>query len=229
MLVPAYIYPANQGRKDWDRLIEAAAKVKIVAIINPNSGPGTQRDGNYYAVFSEADRAGITLIGYVSTDFGHRPQAEINKDIQTWLELYPQVRGFFFDQQPREAHHVARFLELRDEVRRKLQNPLLVTNPGILCDESYLAKNVSDVTCVFTNFQGFDEFDLPEPFRAYEAPRFAAMPYDIPDAKAMRAVVRDAILKRIGYIYVSDAKQPNPWGQLPKYWREEVEAISQLR
>ena len=42
LLVPAYIYPANDGRKDWQRLIAAASKVDVVAIVNPDSGPGSR-------------------------------------------------------------------------------------------------------------------------------------------------------------------------------------------
>jgi hypothetical protein len=229
LLVPAYIFPAGDGRKEWDRLIEAAAKVKVVVIANPNSGPGAEANADYYAIFSEASRAGVTLVGYVSIDFGKRAQADIEKDIQTWLELYPQIRGFFFDQQPPDAKHVERFLKLRDLAKRKLPDALLITNPGIVCDEAYLAKGVSDVTCVFSNFMGFDRFELPESFRSYDPSRFAAMPHDIPDVKTMRTLVQEAIIKRIGYIYVSDAKQPNPWSRLPSYWKEEVDVVSRLR
>ncbi len=229
LLVPAYIYPSGEGRNEWDRLFKAASKVKIVAIANPNSGPGEERNLEYNAIFLEAAERGVTIVGYVSTDFGKRSQAAIEKDVETWLTFYPRIRGFFFDQQPRDGQSVVRFARLRDYVKRKLSDPVLITNPGVPCDEAYLAQDVSNVTCVFVNFQGFDRFELPEVYKPYDASRFAAMPYDIPDAKTMRQFVRDAIVKRIGYIYVSDAKQPNPWAKLPAYWEEEVDAISRLR
>ena len=77
--MPAYIYPVGDGRKEWQRLIDAASKVEIVAIANPNSGPGDERNLDYAAIFTEASDRGITLVGYVSTDYGKRPQAEIKK------------------------------------------------------------------------------------------------------------------------------------------------------
>ena len=202
MLVPAYIYPLGDGRKEWQRLIDAASRVELVVIANPNSGPGEDRDVVYDAIFTEATTRGVTLVGYVSTDFGRRPPAEIKRDIETWVRLYPQIRGIFFDQQPRESRHAALFAELRGTVRQKLREPLVITNPGIPCDESYLAQDVSNVTCVFVNFQGFERFELPSTFKPYDASRFAAMPYNIPDAETMRGLVKEAVLKRIGYLYL---------------------------
>ncbi len=144
--MPAYIYPVGDGRKEWQRLIDAAAKVKIVAIANPSSGPGEEPNFDYSAVFTEASDRGVTLVGYVSTDYAKRPQADIKKDIDAWIQFYPQIRGFFFDQQPRESRHATFFLELRDYVKRKRPDPLVITNPGVPCDEAYFAQAVSNVT-----------------------------------------------------------------------------------
>jgi spherulation-specific family 4 protein len=228
LLVPTYIYPRGDGRKEWQRLFDAASKVEIVAIANPNSGPGDELNPDYTAIFTEATNQGVTLVGYVSTDFGKRTQAEIKQDVDTWVRYYPQIRGFFFDQQPREGRYVVHFAELRDYARQKLRDPLVITNPGVPCDEAYLAQAVSDVTCVFVNYQGFEQFEPPATFKAYDPSRFAAMPYNISDVETMRTVVKDAIIKRIGYLYISDAKPPNQWGKLPVYWEAEVDAVSRL-
>jgi hypothetical protein len=229
LLVPAYIYPGGEGRKDWQRLIDASSKVEIVAIANPNSGPGTGRNLDYAAIFTEASEHGIKLVGYVSTDYGKRPQAEIKNDVDAWARFYPQLRGFFFDQQPSESQHAAHFAELREFVKQRIPDPLVITNPGVPCDEAYLSRAVSNVTCVFVNYQGFEQFELPAPLKAYDPARFAAMPYNIPDVETMRTVVKEAIIKRIGYLYVSDAKPPNQWGKLPVYWEAEVDAVSRVR
>ena len=103
LLVPAYIYPGGDGRQEWQRLFDAASKAEIVAIANPHSGPGDERKPEYDAIFSKASSLGITIVGYVSTDFGNRPQAEIKNEVDTWIRFYPQIRGIFFDQQPREG------------------------------------------------------------------------------------------------------------------------------
>jgi hypothetical protein len=229
LLVPTYIYPGGDGRKEWQRLIDASSKVEIVAIVNPDSGPGKARNLDYAAIFTEASNHGIKLVGYVSTDYGKRPLAEIKKEIDAWIQFYPQLRGFFFDQQPSESQHAAHFAELRELAQRRIPDALVITNPGVPCDAAYLSLPVSNVTCVFVNYQGFEQFELPATLKAYDPARFAAMPYNIPDVETMRTVVKEAIIKRIGYVYISDAKPPNQWGKLPVYWEAEVDAVSRVR
>jgi hypothetical protein len=228
LLVPAYIYPVGDGRKEWLRLIEAASKVKIVAIINPDSGPGEERNLEYDTIYTEASRHGVTLVGYVSTKYAARPLDEIKSDVDRWVRLYPQVRGFFFDQQPREGRHAALYRQIREYAQQKVRDALVITNPGVPCDEAYLADEVSNVTCVFQNYDRFDEFELTAALKGYQPSRFAALPYNIADAESMRALIKDAIRKRIGYLYISDAKPPNYWNTLPRYWEVEVDAVSHL-
>jgi hypothetical protein len=231
LLVPAYIYPSGDGRKEWQKLIDAASKVEIVAIANPNSGPGFDRNPAYAAIFVEASNHGVKLVGYVSTQYAARPRDQVKNDIDAWIRSYPQISGFFFDQQPSEARHqhLDYFAEIRDYARSRLPGALVITNPGIPCDAAYITQAVADVTCVFANFEGFDTFELAAPLKVYDPGRFAALPYNVADVEAMRAVVRDAIVKRIGYIYVSDVKPPTQWGHLPVYWDAEVEVVSRLQ
>ena len=105
----------------------------------------------------------------------------------------------------------------------------MINNPGTMCDENYFARSVSDVTCIFAGFEGLDQLKPPLSLKQYSPSRFAALAYQIPDAKAMRQVIKDAIVKRIGYLYISNSpKGDNPWAELPIYWDDEVEAISQI-
>jgi hypothetical protein len=229
LIVPTYIYPTGDGRKEWQRLLDAASKVEIIAIANPDSGPGPERNPDYASIFTEARNQGITVVGYVTTNYGKRPQPDIKNDIDGWVRLYPQIRGFFFDQQPPERQQVGKFAELRDYAKEKLPDALVITNPGVPCDEAYLSQAVSNVTCIFGNFEGFDRFEVPATLKAYEPIRFAAMPYNIAGVDAMKTALRDAIIKQIGYIYISDGKPPTQWSKLPGYWEAEVEAVSRLR
>src|SRR5689334_6275717 len=65
--VPAYFYPFGDGLKEWERLIAAARDVPVVAIVNPNSGPGDHADTNYEAIIPRARSAGVIVVGYVGT------------------------------------------------------------------------------------------------------------------------------------------------------------------
>ena len=229
LLVPAYIYPANDGRKEWQRLIAVASKVDVVAIANPDSGPGPASNPDYAAIIAEASSHGVKLVGYVNTEYARRPLAAVKKDIDTWVGFYPQIAGFFLDQQSRDARHADYYAELRAYAKGKLHDSLVITNPGSPCDKTYLAQRASDVTCVFANYEGFGTFELPADLKAYEPSRFAALAYKVADVETMRAMVKDAILKRIGYIYITDGAPLNQWNKLPGYWEAEVDAVSRVQ
>ncbi len=227
LLVPAYFYPAGPGLQAWQRLINAAPKIKMVVIANPDNGPGLQHNPDYDPIFNAANARGIRVIGYVSTGYGKFSVAEVKRAIDKWLEFYPKISGFFVDQQSAEAQDVPFYLQIRDHARRKLKDALMVNNPGTICDESYFARDVSDVTCIFTAFDGFDQFNLPARLWQYSPSRFAALTYQVSDVRAMRQVISNSSTKHIGYLYISDApKGSNPWAQLPHYWDEEVEAAA---
>jgi hypothetical protein len=228
LLVPAYIYPANDGRKEWQRLIAVASKVDVVAVANPDSGPGPEYNPDYAAIIGEASSHGVKVVGYVNTEYSRRPTAAVKKDIDAWVEFYPQIAGLFLDQQSGEARHADYYAELRAYAKGKLHDTLVITNPGSLCDRTYLARPASDVACVFA-CEGVGTLELPEDLKAYEPSRFAARAYKVADVETMRAMVKEAVVKRIGYIYITDGKPINQWNKLPPYWEAEVDAVSHVQ
>lgn len=229
LLVPAYIYPAGDDRKQWRRLVDAAAKVDLVVVVNPRSGPGLERNPDYAAVVAEAARRDVRLIGYVDLEFGDRQVTKIKADIDAWLRFYPLVNGFFLDRQPCDAAHAAFVAEISTYAREKRPGALLIGDPGQPCDDSFLSRRGVDVACVFARPDGFATFELPANLRDFHPFQLAALAYQVPDAQAMRALLKEAVIKRIGYIYVTDGKSPNPWGSLPSYWEDEVEFVSKIQ
>jgi hypothetical protein len=231
VLVPAYFFPTGAGLRAWQRLMADSSRVPIVAVANPGSGPGEQEDPSYRRVIdAAAGEKGMRVIGYVNTGYAKRPGDAVMNDIDRWVELYPAIQGFFFDQQSPQAQHVDFYIKLNEYARHKVKDALVVGNPGTTCDLAYFARAVSDITCIFASFEGFDQLNPPIIPRRPDSSRIAALLYQIPDAKAMRQVLKEAVFKGISYIYISDAeKGSNPWGQLPAYWDDEVEAMSQAR
>ncbi|MGP0065901.1 MAG: spherulation-specific family 4 protein, partial [Isosphaeraceae bacterium] len=140
LLVPAYIYPNKDGRKEWNRLMAVASKVDIVAVANPDSGPGSASNADYSAIIADAAGHGVKLVGYVNTQYAKRALAEVEKDIDTWVDFYPQIAGFFLDQQSCDAQSATYYAELRTYVRGKLRDPLVITNPGSPCDRAFFTR-----------------------------------------------------------------------------------------
>lgn len=142
--------------------------------------------------------------------------------------FYPDVNGIFFDEQPSQPEQAAFALESFAYARAKIDQALLVTNPGTVCAREYLAPRDSPVACLFEHEKGFEEYRLPDWAMQLSADRFAVLLYGVATARDMENALRAAVRKRIGYIYITDAKAPMPWGRLPVYWDDEVTAAGRI-
>jgi hypothetical protein len=112
LLVPLYMDPAtndpNSGHTYWQDLINAKnsyPSVPVIAIVNPDSGPGDAADSTYTSGMKNLSSAGIIMIGYVWTDYGDRPLGSyttFNSTVQAiynWTSFYPNLlSGIFLDQ-----------------------------------------------------------------------------------------------------------------------------------
>jgi hypothetical protein len=136
--VPAYYYPFGPGLREWERLIAAARSVPIVAIVNPASGPGDHVDTNFAAVLPRARRAGVTLVGYIGTQYTRKPLDQVKREVDTFLTFYPDIRGYHFDEQSNDARGVDYYAELYRYVHRRIPGALVLTNPGTSCDAVYV-------------------------------------------------------------------------------------------
>jgi hypothetical protein len=225
LLVPAYFYPAGRGLELWDKLLDTPAPSRTVVIVNPASGPGAAADPNYAGILKRAERAKVTPIGYVTTSYGRRPLRDVEADVDRWARLYPGIRGIFFDEQPSGEGRVEYQAALYQYVRERKGLGLVVTNPGTTCSERYLSRRSSDATCLFEGPLKADGLRLPAWTSRYAADRIAALAYEVGTAGRMRAILRSAAGRGVGYVYVTDAGGANPWDRLPDYWDEEVAEV----
>lgn len=228
LFVPAYFYPAGEGRKDWQRLIAAAKRVPIVAIANPASGPGKRIDPNYTEVIEQAIRAGATVIGYVSTSYAKRPIDEVKADVDRWRQFYPAIRGVFFDEQTSDESRLAYYRELFAYARDQIADGFVASNPGVACDAGYFVEGGPDAICVFEHHDGYERFAPPAAWNAGLRRRCAVLPYQTRGAEQMHERLRRAAEWRLGYFYATDDAGANPWDRLPGYWDEEVAAVEAL-
>jgi len=226
LLVPAYFYPAGNGAKEWDKLLAAADRVPLVAIVNPASGPGRRVDSNYAAILERAAKAKrLTLIGYVSTSYAKPPIEEVKADVDQWLKFYPGIQGIFFDEQTSGAEHVEYYAALYKHVRETHKLKLVITNPGTTCAEGYISKPAADAVCLFEGPKPFDAAKLPD-WRAHcAADRVAVLSYQIKSAEVMQKLIAAVTEAKIGLCYITDDEGGNPWDRLPMYWEDEIAAV----
>jgi serine/threonine protein kinase len=227
LLAPAYIYPAGEGLAEWERIIESPAAAATVVIVNPDSGPGNVADPNYARVVERARRNGVTAIGYVSTKYAGRPLPEVKGDVDRWSHFYPGIAGIFFDEQESKADQVLYYAALYEYVRKDRGLSLVVTNPGTECAEEYVARPASDVVCLVEAAKGLSAYRPPAWTGRYPADRFAALLCKTGTPEQMKQVVQEMRANNIGYCFITDAEEHNPWGRLPRYWEAELEAVRQ--
>jgi hypothetical protein len=221
------MYPAGDGLAQWDRVIDSPVVALTVVVTNPDSGPGKVVDPNYTKVIERARRNGVTVLGYVSTKYAARPLPEVKGDVDRWLRFYPGITGIFLDEQASAADQVLYYVALYDYVRKERGLSLVVANPGTECAEEYVARPAADVVCLVEAAKGFSAYQPPAWKDRYPADRFAALLCKIGTPEQMKETVREMRAHRIGYGFITDAEERNPWGRLPRYWEAELEAVQQ--
>jgi hypothetical protein len=226
--VPAYYYPFGPGLREWERLIASAKSVPIVAIINPASGPGDHVDTNFAAIIPRARKVGITVVGYIGTQYTRKPLNQVKAEIDTFLRFYPEIQGFHFDEQTSDARGVDYYAELYRFVRERIPGALVITNPGTSCDAAYALRPAADVICLFEHERGFDEFKPPAWARRLSGSRFCIQAHTVATEAQMKKALRRAAELKVGYVFITDDVGPNPYDTLPSYWDAEVQAVRQL-
>lgn len=101
LLVPAYFDPSADSA-DWNRMCSAATQVPLIAVMNPDNGPGQQMDVNDLSANINLDLCGGSTIGYVHTRYGKRPLAQVKRDVRRYFDWY-QPDGIFIDEMPSTA------------------------------------------------------------------------------------------------------------------------------
>lgn len=249
LLVPAYFYPAGDGLKEWDELFAAHDPVKgieIVPIFNLDSGvPGDTANEEYRKIAKRAAAKKMHLLAYVSSKYGKAPIATVKQNIANYWKHYPELGGFFIDEQSSQAKDVPYYAEIREYVMAITKwketddapgQPRLVGNPGVPCAQEYLLKDrkrIMDVVVVFESEDSGNTKDRVAAFKTYTNPvwaktfapeRFAALVYDCDTLRHMKRAKE----QKIGYFYVTDAKGNNPWNRLPSYWAKEIAELTDI-
>ena len=153
VLVPLYVYPGDVSRNQaYNRLIAVKRRYETVpvwVIVNPASGPGERVDDQYTRAIDRLCGAGCVVLGSVATGYGRRPPADVQADIDRWLEYYPRVHGIFFDEMNNEDS--AQAADYQAALSRYAHDRgcwPTVANPGTDTPGRYFAAEAADVFVV---------------------------------------------------------------------------------
>ena len=193
IIVPLYTYPTDGT---WDRLIAlrtAHPSVAVIAIINPNSGPGLVIDQNYVEGVKKLQAAAIQTLGYVATGWGSIPFVNAQSQADTYYRWY-QVNGIFWDEFAAEAGQEGYYANLTQGVRGLMA--LSVGNPGTQASSTYFP-----LVDFLIQFEG-DHLPDPRSTANYLSYNVKILPTNFP---------------RPNWLYITDDTLPNPWDTLSSY------------
>lgn len=226
LMVPAYFDPSPGG--DWERLATAAARVPLVAIMNPASGPGsaTTADPQYRRAIQSVRRAGGRVTGYVSTSYGRRALEEVKADLRRYHDLY-SLDGFFLDEMSNDGSpaSVNYYADLYGYIRTLKGSYHVTGNPGTHTREVYVSRPTVDTVVTFEEGTGYPGY-VPDAWnRRYPAHRFCHLLHSATNAAVLTNAVALAQKRNAGFLYVTDDILPNPWDRLPTYWDAHVSLV----
>jgi Spherulation-specific family 4 len=242
IIVPSYFYPGTGGPggagDGWAAMDTAAAKVPLIALLNPNSGPITgPADPNYVAAMTHLESAGGKVAAYVFTNFGAASLASVESQINTYISQYGSlIDGFFLDGTEVLPSTLSYYQSLDHYIHGLSASYLVLSNPGQpflngVSPADYLST--ADITNIFegpdTAPPGDPQFtDYPYGqtwYQSFASGRFSNIIFDVPESSLLTDVDRAVALKA-GYVFVTDQNLPNPYGQLPSYWDQEVSDVA---
>jgi hypothetical protein len=219
-IIPLYSSPTSGH---WDAVIaakKAHPRVPVMAVVNPNNGPGAEARSSYVTGIPKLAAAGIKVIGYVWTDYATRPAAEVQADLRQWRALYPGVTGMFFDEMEHRGGSEAYYRGLT-AYAKSLGFDFTMGNPGADSVPSY----VGTVDVIFI----YESDGLPSSSRLggwhadYDKKNFGIIPYAVSMSRTFVTSAR----QHVGYIYLQDDTLPNPWDTLSSYFDDLLSALEQ--
>ncbi len=213
LLIPAYFY----DKAKWKELNKLTSNATI--IINPNSGPGESVDSNYKDFIDTLLAKEKKPIGYIYTKWSKRDIEEVEADIDTWLELYPNIQGFFIDEVANSKEEFNYYQTLSNYIKAK-RELFIVLNPGTFIDENYYS--IANTIVVFEN--SVKELNSTKDYCQNFNSQSALIVYE-----ANKTQMQDIIaFNSCKYFYITDDSLANPYDTLPSFLDEEDNTTSQF-
>ncbi len=210
VIVPLYAYPGPM----WQGLIQAKQahpSVPVIAIINPDNGPGSWQDPTILQGIRSLQAAGITVVGYVYTQYAARSLSSVESDIYAYKYLYG-VNGIFFDQMSNVPGNEWYYSTLTSYVKSHGMY-LSVANPGTGVPASFVST--VDLIILYEN-AGLPSVSLVSSRTdGYSKQHFAMTPYAVSYVSSSYV---SSVSNYLSYIYITNGQYPDQYTALPYYF-----------
>jgi hypothetical protein len=221
LIVPLYSYPTDAT---WSALIqakEAYPNVPIIAVINPDYGPGSSPDPNYVSGIARLQAAGITVVGYIWTGYASVGLSTVEASAADYKSWY-NVNGLFFDGMSNSEAESGYYSSATDYAY-SIGLALTVGNPGTSVPSNYV--NAVNIIVVYENAGYPSASTIASSAMGYPSNNFAAIGYDV--SAPTQSYLQD-LSPYLGYVYFTDGQAPNPYSGLASYLDDLVSMLSPM-
>jgi hypothetical protein len=227
LIVPAYFYPDVWNTpNNWYSMCDNMP-ANSVAIMNPNSGPGTSQNSDYTTAVSHCQDHNQNVIGYVHTSYGSRSETDVKAEIDHYYSWYG-VDGIFLDEMSSSSSTQSYYSDLYTYIHNKggSLHDLVVGNMGTFSTTDWPLAN-GNVVDILVGFEGsysdYGSLSPPSWTNNYSSKDFAALVYNTSSSNLSSVCSGlSSAGPGITYRYITDDTLSNPWDTLPSYWSTEA-------
>jgi glutathione peroxidase-family protein len=218
--VPAYPWSSTF----WTRAINSKPAPGVMILNVTGTGAGTAAVPHFQSLVKRAEKAGITVLGYSSTEYGQRPAAQVETDAKNYKAWY-KVNGMFLDLTANGSGELAYYKKLASYIHTVNPGSVIWLNVGAYPARGYMS--VGNVVVAFEgSYASYRSQQVPSWTSHYRARRFADVIYATP-ASDLAGAVSLSKHRRIGSLFVTNlAGSPDPYSALPSYWSKEVSDVA---
>ncbi len=224
VVIPLYTYPTDNS---WAALIQAKENfpsVPVIAIINPDSGPGNSKDENFVTGIADLENAGITVLGYVATGYGtssYSSLSNIEGQVQDYKSWYPDIQGILFDEMSSSANQQNYYQTVENYVSSLGMN-FTAGNPGTTVDNGLIG--IFNLLCIYENPGLPAVSNINQYYSSYGNDGFAYVAYGVSSLPSQATM--QSLDTYVSYIYITNMGGSNPYNGLPSYFTAEMAALA---
>ena len=205
----------------FNAAVAAANKVSMIAVINPDNGPGSKKVGGISSNVSRLKSAGAQVAGYIATGYGSQSLSSVNTMIDHYVSWYGAT-AVFMDEMSDKTSKVSYYRSIYKYAHSK--GMTVVGNPGTFVPSAYAGVADELVTYEDAVSKGWNSQKPSSWTAGYGASKIGAVVYSV-SSSSMKAVVDRAVSIKYGWIFVTDAGGNDPYGRAPSYLSAEADYI----
>jgi Spherulation-specific family 4 len=232
--VPAYVFPGQPPLVTLQTMNPAPG----IVILNPDNGDA-QFSASWQAQADQLRARGITVLGYVHTDYATRPLAQVETSISNYFQSVAgptHVSGIFLDNMSSSCSTEAYYATLDRYIHSIDPVAFVAANPGMSVNACFMrGASVADTFVTFehdaaTYISGYKgnvvaQNGAVSSGAQYPAARFWHLIYGAASSQ-MSQLIALASARHAGYVYVTDGDLPNPWDSVASYIVAEAMAAA---